>query len=104
MSKHTPGPWEQDATFPWEIWSPSRSSSICTVDPHPIGHTEEDIANARLIAATPEMYEMLRGIVSLVEEHGDIRMARKSSLEVLDEIAKKADRILSQLALKDTTP
>jgi hypothetical protein len=60
MSEHTPGPWTIDAPLPsdrrWLIRGVGRSAALATV------LTSE--ADARLIAAAPEMYEALQAVWS----------------------------------------
>ncbi|MCK9361902.1 hypothetical protein M0Q28_06830 [Patescibacteria group bacterium] len=68
MSKFTPGPWEiVGATH---VWSPSEKANIASCSalrtisyvgyaPPDIGDIDETAANARLIAAAPEMAELL---------------------------------------------
>jgi hypothetical protein len=64
MSKHTPGPWAVGpdlevfyALNGVEITRPLKLTSMA-------GRTEEDRANARLIAAAPELLEALKVIAS----------------------------------------
>lgn len=56
MGAHSPGPWSVHPHFSSRVIGPDESK-IADVSYRP--HTEED-ANARLIAAAPEMLEMLR--------------------------------------------
>lgn len=69
MSKHTPGPWREydDGDTLWVEATPHRSAVICDV----VGNlwdnkeqvaqiTPEDIANARLIAAAPDLLRLLK--------------------------------------------
>ena len=79
--KHTPGPWIAERSPAnrnrWMVWKPESwkgkgSASICetsnwlSTDPH-----EEVMANARLIAKAPEMYETLvRGAELCSKGHG----------------------------------
>jgi hypothetical protein len=53
MSKHTPGPWE---AYDFEIWAYGEriADTITGVN------FEEDRANARLMAAAPELLDALR--------------------------------------------
>ena len=78
MSKHTKGPWTQNG-------SKVRNANRCIVaDVRDLDHANPAtahaaLANARLIAAAPEMLEALKDIVSLTENgwHG----ARRESLD-----------------------
>jgi hypothetical protein len=58
-TKYTPGPWEYNwnATR-WVIDSAPAHAIACTA-----GYEPENKANARLIAAAPELVEALRGFV-----------------------------------------
>ena len=69
MSKHTPGPWqtdqaEHDAPYQ-DIRIHAGKGSICCVriDDAPLhDYNAEQRANARLIAASPEMYAALKNL------------------------------------------
>lgn len=71
MSKHTPGPWVvekyETADCKTTLWvrAPNGFSISC------IGHKGYE-ANARLIAAAPEMHDFLRDILEArgIDEHG----------------------------------
>ena len=71
-NKHTPGPWEAVGNL---VRSPmvqpqglSKGVQIAECrDAYFLSHTEESKANARLIAAAPELLEALQEMVSLVE-------------------------------------
>ena len=87
MSGHTPGPWEPPSgpyVIPstgegpnfsggdWEIVPPMGESG-----PVAITRSAED---ARLIAAAPEMYELLRQIVDSVRDAGPFPDSTKPSM------------------------
>jgi len=89
MSKYTPGPWEFECedvgTYGSNFWLESKSGEeiICQ------GETEHDgvlikgqdfVANARIIAAAPEMLEALERIFEI-----ELGMSEKT-----ESIAKKA--------------
>jgi hypothetical protein len=58
MDKHTPGPWEIQATESDHFITETSGNILAIVYDHYLpGRT---LANARLIAAAPEMYKMLR--------------------------------------------
>lgn len=89
MSKHTPGPWETDrsnshagqiATIHWcldddwiEVWSPDWPRD-----------EETQEANARLIAAAPELLDALRCL------HECIRTGQGHALQDMLELAEDA--------------
>lgn len=62
MSKHTPGPWEILSTL--EICSGNKD--ICELK----GWMNEDQANARLIAAAPDLLEALKLMVDTYDNGG----------------------------------
>ena len=67
MSKHTPGPWEavQDDSGEWAIWhSYGDKGQFCTFNV--IGINDE--ADARLIAAAPEMLELVQYALAVTKE------------------------------------
>jgi hypothetical protein len=74
MSKHTPGPWtikvdknQYDTFFNEEVYAiyskPNADTNILICDAGAIEY-DENKANAKLIAAAPEMFEMLEHILS----------------------------------------
>lgn len=65
MSKHTPGPWEANNGEVTTEREPGRSfRRIAAVQDYGLGSLKEvDDANARLIAAAPEMLEALIDIL-----------------------------------------
>lgn len=58
-TKFTPGPWKWDGDHiaRFDVYQDERGI-IATLDPW--GHLEETKANARLMAAAPELYESLK--------------------------------------------
>ena len=75
---HTPGPWESNETgaagdeLACAVWTKAGYTPICTTD-FRVGKYKpctprEQHANARLIAAAPELLEALETIVNLPEE------------------------------------
>ena len=88
--KHTPGPWNIDSSV--------STTEICTVYGLPTGWSsihapescgiseKEQLSNARLIAAAPEMLEILKKVQSAVNDE----MQFQVSFEV-DEIIKKVE-------------
>lgn len=86
MSKHTPGPWyvgrEDQNTGEIEVVSEDRPY-ICLVFPGAID--EVTPANARLIAAAPELLEALIGFMN---EFGDKSINNKNVWNARSAIAK----------------
>ena len=65
MSKHTPGPWEvlEDKSM---ISVVTECAEICDIV-HDVRPVSENLANARLIAAAPEMLEALESVLRVVD-------------------------------------
>lgn len=63
MSNHTPGPWiacDNNGYSIWRVTSPEyRAESASRTVAEVVGDSAETEANAHLIAAAPEMYELL---------------------------------------------
>ena len=56
MSGHTPGPWSADKWAPkWTVSAPEAHYSVCHLE-----DCNNAEANARLIAAAPELYELAK--------------------------------------------
>ena len=76
MATHTPGPWKQHAKDQKSVWSALTKKEICAVSHDETGEyappEKEALANARLIAACPTMYEYIR----LQAENGDEHAAK----------------------------
>lgn len=103
---HTPGPWRLDLLPDRaKIRKPENGSHICTVD-H--GYRDEDEANARLIAAAPDLLaraekaerentELRELFLALYDdERGHKRINRKSLL--WDRIMRASEEIRALLA------
>lgn len=72
--KHTLGPWERDDGY---IKSINTGDVICTPYFSYYERTDEQKANAHLIAAAPEMYEALKNLVESCQLFGkDVDEAR----------------------------
>ena len=63
-NKHTPGPWMR-SSFGFQVLGDKNRVSVCQLDGKQGQETQ--IANARLIAAAPEILEALGCLVSLKE-------------------------------------
>ena len=82
MNKHTPGPWEIDSEQPSTVkkFTHGNRLSIATVHGG-YGEKTRRTANARLIAAAPEMLEALEDALNLIDtitpfEGDTVRKAR----------------------------
>ena len=72
MSKHTPGPWSVGATRHYKCsggaevaihYGPAESMGNCIAHAYGHGPSGDAEADARLIAAAPELLEALRGMM-----------------------------------------
>ena len=92
-SKFTPGPWETGQARGNgqldEVMAPDGAAIrlICQVH---AGHRDERFANARLIAAAPEMYELLESLAKEANKQFDSSM---DAAEVFEELGDEARRI-----------
>lgn len=80
MSKHTPGPWLQS-------YEPDAKGCVIRAKGGYIGQTyggldDDNAANARLIAAAPEMYELLSTLV-LSARNGEVDYPAYTAAEAL---------------------
>lgn len=102
MEKHTPGPWEFGGKFSREVYEKRDGIEICTVpqgdsfcaDGCQCDECEERYANARLIAAAPELLEALSQIVNHATKYGGAPLAA----------VKMFDRARAALAKADGKP
>lgn len=74
-NKHTPGPWESSNAV---VQSDTRY--ICTAGSIHPGRTEEDLANANLIAAAPDLLAALEAIHQGFVD-GSIKWAKRRQSE-----------------------
>lgn len=77
MSKHTPGPWETGGVITRvEFRPPGWNASICVADcdaEHSPDNAMERCANARLIAAAPEMLEIVK-VIAKCKDYSELHM------------------------------
>ena len=87
---HTPGPWVKDG---WSILDQENRTVICNVLPwDSSGCRDEDISNARLIAAAPDMMEALERIIAVVRNGGTIYKGQEEYLAAIDAIRKAREK------------
>ena len=68
MSKHTPGPWEVGINAVITTSDGTKvASAVCAIAPPP--EFAEVAANARLIAAAPEMLETLKDVYGMKQQN-----------------------------------
>ena len=81
MSKHTPGPWTVRYAGTAVVYGDQQIAIIPTrVD----GYDAEQQANARLIAAAPEMLRVLHALVGAPPEFGENGVCKLTTREVVD--------------------
>lgn len=73
MNKHTPGPWrvmDRPENAIWVQGQPDENGyrEICTLPNYQLLKREQTEANARLIAAAPELLEALKGCAAMLAE------------------------------------
>ena len=71
--RHTPGPWERGNTFATTVFGPD-GEVVANATTHKHGE-QKAIANARLIAAAPEMLTEMQTFCARVEA-GEVRSKR----------------------------
>jgi len=69
MSAHTPGPWKVYGTRSRTVWG---EKAICTVHGTRNDIDEQRDANARLIAAAPDMLTALHEALEFAEDQEDV--------------------------------
>ncbi len=63
--KHTPGPWHVDTNYLDDVLDSKGADVATTFTPKGTGqkHSDERRANARLIAASPELLSVLKDVI-----------------------------------------
>lgn len=88
MSKHTPGPWRTTRFTGNKSWTIQRS------DTHEaLASVRTGEANARLIAAAPEMLEALKEARGWIELAEDMCRDTSAALSKIDALIAKAEGI-----------
>lgn len=89
-TKHTPGPWLTDEMMPGDQYRyvfAAKGPIVCRVSAFAAGE-----ANARLIAAAPELLAALKGVLASLEwhadRHGNVGMDAQRRLDAHAAIAK----------------
>lgn len=115
MSKHTPGPWEvvkhkYDERNSLQIRAEWHDDNILLASVGTFEVNDMEQANARLIAAAPDMYELLNSIlgnspgwreaIGLLEDHCADSVKLKNMVAALDQIDdcnKNIKQLLSRI-------
>lgn len=83
-SKHTPGPWEVPLNYPTEVYK-GEDHSICEV--YGAENSEINEANARLIAAAPELLLNCKAILAALNQNKiypkDLNMIKKLLVDII---------------------
>jgi hypothetical protein len=101
-AKHTPGPWSADITSEgpyggaFEVFAPNAGTGrwrrvICARNQHP-ECAEEMAANARLIAAAPELLAACQMVVTLKRVGGMLPGVR----ELIDSVVEDAEAAIAK--------
>jgi hypothetical protein len=90
-AQHTPGPWSfEELNGILEIIDETGLGTIAQLLTIESGISEEDIANARLISAAPDMLSALETIASRMSENADGRELYGDWIAIAEEAINKA--------------
>lgn len=95
-TKHTPGPWQAynrvgNRIFnQWRVYSDclNQPCAICKMDESLTG--DQEVANARLIAAAPDLLEACKGLECSIREAFKLDVKKHYSLMLFIESARAA--------------
>jgi hypothetical protein len=92
---HTPGPWRTDPSWPGCVFSEDRHATPLASADYLDGD-DEDIANARLIAAAPDLLSSLREVLEMLDEYNarGLVLASPSNNRVTSGIENARDAIV----------
>jgi len=97
MNKHTPGPWDFDSFALREEIRAENNPLIATVCSVHCDSPEQMKANARLIAAAPELLEALRWYAELAEDLNRYPWTVESTLaELRNDGGKRAKEVIAK--------
>lgn len=82
MSGHTPGPWE---AWRGDVWSQSDLLVAIINRAKEVGNGR---ANARLIAAAPDLLAVLQGALGLLETHPEGEEATRAAIDAITKATK----------------
>ena len=82
MSKHTPGPWMADSHYPSVSAPTAPNLSLCNDHAIPMS---ERLANARLIAAAPDLLEALRWTARALDHDHPAAVKARAAIKAVEE-------------------
>ena len=92
--KHTPGPWKVDGTYIYEVQQDKILAEVETYNNNELPYE----ANARLIAAAPEMLDLLGECLEQLEAlHYLYEGEFSERIETADKAAVKAWKLIAKL-------
>jgi hypothetical protein len=100
MSKHTPGPWQIDGEYVYQLVS-AVGNGVSIFESEWFGcitgTPEEALANARLIVAAPEMYELIAHVAAATESGYGSMMSAAQLAETLLQLRKQAKQLMAKI-------
>lgn len=98
-TQHTPGPWELQANGAcWNLRSPDRTDHFCILIGMVHNNPGEHEANARLIAAAPELLAALQALVDAFYPSAVFEFEARDNARAA--IAKHKDQVLGDAEQK----
>lgn len=86
MSNHTPGPWEFDGSC---VITDEFCIAVIEDDGGYEAPSEQRAPNGRLIAASPELFEALKGLLTACTDSGSVTEALRAAQDALVKAAGK---------------
>ena len=90
--KHTPGPWKVDGTYIYEVEQDKILAEVETYNNNELPYE----ANARLMAAAPELLEFVRYVAKGIPV-GDDPCSLEELEESLDHLEERAKRLIEKI-------
>lgn len=92
-TKHTAGPWYVIGSNPPMIYTKDALDIICQCDSAGEMTRAQEQANARLIAAAPELLELLEGLTFIAETVAHLRGLEREILPTTDKARELIARV-----------
>lgn len=74
--KHTQGPWTVSNGLP-TVWANNGERQIADCDKGPLRSTGEDLANAQLIAAAPDLLSVAKALMEFADGNNRLNLTGK---------------------------